>query len=294
MNQHSQSLEPIALFEQHFQQQRRSKMIQSAWMLLLLLLALVVSVIVGEFSIGRLLQGLPNIGNYIYDTLPTLRFSSLGSDLSNWFWSLEYWLWLLLDTIIIGFLGTVLGASAAFGLCFMASRNLTQNYGLYFVSRRVLEFARTVPELVFALIFVFAFGIGPLAGVLAIALHTAGALGKLYAEVNENIDDKAIEGVRASGGNWFVIMRYAVLPQVLPNFVSYSLLRFEINVRSAAVLGIVGAGGIGQELYYVIRQFEYTDISALVILIVLTVTLIDYICEKIRHSLIGSEHFRSA
>ena len=283
----------LQLFEQHFLQQRRAKQWRSLGYLALILVITLITMQVGEVSMARLMRGLPNIGNYIYDTLPTLRWQTLFSDLAEWFWSLEYWLWLLLDTIVIGFLGTALGGALALLFCFTASRNLVRSSVLYFVSRRVLELARTVPELVFAMIFVFAFGIGPLAGVLAIALHTAGALGKLFAEVNENVDAKPIEGLQASGGNWLLTMRYAVLPQVLPNYASYALLRFEINVRSASVLGIVGAGGIGQELYYVIRQFEYQDISALVLLIILMVTLIDFICEKIRFSLIGQEKLRS-
>lgn len=154
--------------------------------------------------------------------------------------------------------------------------------------------ARTVPDLVYALIFVYAFGLGPLAGALAIAVHSAGALGKLFAEVNEGIDRGPGHGVIAAGGNWPQVIRYAVVPQVMPNFLSYTLLRFEINVREASVLGIVGAGGIGQELYLAVRQFEYQDISAIVLLIVATVAIIDLTCEQIRHRLIGAETLRTA
>jgi phosphonate transport system permease protein len=209
--------------------------------------------------------------------------------LGEWYWGLGKWLNLLLDTVLIGFLGTLLGVLGAAVLCFPASRNLMPRYSVYFLFRRTLEIARAVPELVYALIFVFAFGLGPLPGVLAIAIHSAGALGKLFSEVNENIDPSSVEGVRASGGNWFQVIRYAVLPQVLPNFASYALLRFEINVRAAAIIGFVGAGGIGQELFFVIRQFVYSDVSAIVFMIVLTVCLIDITCEKLRHRWIGRE-----
>jgi phosphonate transport system permease protein len=147
-----------------------------------------------------------------------------------------------------------------------------------------------VPELVYALVFVFAFGLGPVPGVLAITIHSMGALGKLFSEINENIDLSSVEGVRAAGGNWFQVIRYAVIPQVLPNFASYSLLRLEINVRSAAIVGFVGAGGIGQELFLVIRQFIYTDVSAIALLLIATVSLIDITCERVRHFLIGKEH----
>ena len=148
-----------------------------------------------------------------------------------------------------------------------------------------------MPDLVYAMIFVFALGIGPLPGVLALAVHTTGALGKLFSEVNEGIDRRPLEGVIAAGGTWPTIMRMAVLPQVLPNFISYALLRFEFNIRSASVLGIVGAGGIGEELYLSIRQFDYTDISAIVLLIILVVMAADLSCKSIRHRLIGKVLF---
>ena len=125
-----------------------------------------------------------------------------------------------------------------------------------------MEFCRTVPGIVFALIFVIAFGLGPMAGVLAIAIHCIGALGKQYAEMVENIDMKPVEGVRSTGASWLACMRFAVLPQVAAGFASYTLLRFEINVRDASVMGFVGAGGIGMELITAIRKFYYSDVSA--------------------------------
>jgi len=146
-------------------------------------------------------------------------------------------------------------------------------------------------DLVFALIFVFAFGLGPLAGILAIALHSMGANGKLFAEANENIDMGPVEGVRALGAGWVQIMRFAVIPQVMPNYASYVLWRFEINVRTAAVMGFVGAGGIGMELIVAVRSLYYEDISAILILIIVTVGLIDIACERLRHALIGRESF---
>ena len=133
------------------------------------------------------------------------------------------------------------------------------------------------------MIFVVAFGIGPFAGFLALTLHTIGAMGKLYAEANENIDERQLEGVRASGGNWFEVIRFAVLPQVLPNFTTYTLWRLELNIRSAAIVGFVGAGGIGQELYHAISFNYYEDVSAIVLMVVATIMVIDLICERLRH-----------
>jgi len=144
-----------------------------------------------------------------------------------------------------------------------------------------------VPDLVFALIFVMAFGLGPIAGVLAIVIHTTGALGKLFYEVLENVDQKPVEGLVASGASWTKTMRFAVLPQVLSNFLSYALLRFEVNVRGASVMGFVGAGGIGQDLMEAIRKFYYPDVSAILVLIVLTVSIIDLVTERIRHHFIS-------
>jgi phosphonate transport system permease protein len=134
-----------------------------------------------------------------------------------------------------------------------------------------------------------AFSLGPLPGILALAIHTTGALGKLFAEVVENIDMKPIDGVVSTGGSWLDKVRFAVLPQVASNFVSYALLRFEINVRGAAVLGFVGAGGIGQDLLEVIRKFYYADVSALLVMIVATVMLIDAVTERVRHKILGQE-----
>jgi phosphonate transport system permease protein len=133
------------------------------------------------------------------------------------------------------------------------------------------------------LIFVWAFGIGALAGILAIMIHTIGALGKLFSEVIENADMRPWDGVRAAGGTWGQACRYAILPQVAPNLISYTLLRFEINVRGASVIGFVGAGGIGQEIYTVISFNYYEEISAIVLMVIVTVSLIDLVSERLRH-----------
>ncbi|MCG6114954.1 MAG: ABC transporter permease subunit [Mesorhizobium sp.] len=154
-----------------------------------------------------------------------------------------------------------------------------------------MEIFRGVPEILYALVFVFMVGIGPLAGVLAIAIHTAGALGKMFAEVNENASQRPVMGIRGVGGNWFEEMRYGVMPQVLPNFISYTLLRFEINVRASAVVGFVGAGGIGQELYHVISFYSDDRVMAVLILVVLMVTVVDLISERLRSFFIGKEAF---
>lgn len=276
-------------FEQRFRSlqagKRRSTLLYGA----LFALALGLSAWVGEFDIVKIVQGLPRVGEYLHKTLPSLSLAHLAHDLGEWFWGLPKWLTLLWETVLIAYLGTLLGTVGALALAFDASDNLKRHGAAYWLARRMLEIARTVPELVFALVFVFAFGLGPLAGVLAIAVHSMGGNGKLFAEAVENIDMKPVEGLRAAGAGWLQTIRFAVLPQVLPNLTSVTLWRFEINVRAASVVGFVGAGGIGQEFYTAIRMLYYEDISAMLILLVGTVFVIDMGCERVRHRMIGKE-----
>ena len=233
-----------------------------------------------------------NFGSYIWRILPPLTLDHFAADVGAWYWNFPKWLNLLFETLLMAYLGTLMGALVAFVLCFLASANLVRGRFLRVAVRRFLEFLRTVPDIVFALMFVIAFGLGPMAGVLALAIHTTGALGKLFAEVVENIDMKPVEGIAATGATWAESVRFAVLPQVLPGFASYALLRFEINVRGAGVMGFVGAGGIGQEFLVAIRNFYYSDVSAILLMIIVTVVAIDLTTEKIRHRLIGLEGSR--
>ncbi len=233
-----------------------------------------------------------NFSNYIDALFKLDTGERAWADPVEWFWGLGKWLELLGETLLIAYVGTIAGTVIGFIFCFAACTNLVKSRWICFVTRRALEFNRTVPELVFALLFVYSFGLGPVPGVLAIAIHTIGALGKLFAEVVENIDMKPVEGIQASGGSWVQQIRFGVLPQVQTNFISYALLRFEINVRGAAVMGFVGAGGIGDTLIVSIRKFYYSDVSAILILLIATVMLIDYCTEKLRHRLIGAEGHR--
>ncbi|MGD8342536.1 MAG: phosphonate ABC transporter, permease protein PhnE [Desulfobacterales bacterium] len=284
-----QKSEAYTAFTQKEADLKRAKNTRAFIFVAIFILALWGSAYVGEVDIAEFIEGLPGFFNYFQQTLPKIDAQTFQHDISDWYWGIDKWLLFLWDTVLIAFLATLFGFISAFMLCFAASRNLNKNDWTYFVCRRIMEIARSVPELVYALIFVFSFGIGPFPGVLAIAIHSYGALGKLFSEVNENVDLGATEGVMASGGNWFQMIRYAVVPQVFPNFMSYTLLRFEINVRAASVVGFVGAGGIGQELMTSIRQFLYTDVSAIVLMLVCAVAIIDVSCEKIRHRIIGQE-----
>jgi phosphonate transport system permease protein len=265
---------------------RRSTLLVSA----VLAVLLVLSTIQAEVDIAKLVANFGNLTSYVSRIFQLENGQPTVSDIGEWFWGWKRWSKLLLETLLIAYVGTLLGLFGGFVLCFLASANLMPSATVRFVARRYLEICRTVPELVFALIFVVAFGLGPAPGVMAIAIHTTGALGKLFAEVVENIDMKPVDGVAAAGGSWFERIRFAVIPQVLSNFTSYALLRFEINVRSAAVVGFVGAGGIGHELLTSIRRFQYPDVSAILIMIVLTVVAIDLATERLRHSVLSESN----
>jgi phosphonate transport system permease protein len=258
------------------------------------LACLLISAWVSEAYPAALLAGLPRIGEYFAKLVPDLRWPALfdgtqtEGSFAYWMYRADKWLWLLFETSQMAALATFGGAAVAVLLCFPAAANLAPNRAIYILCRRLLELFRGVPDIVYALILVWTFGVGPLAGILAIGLHTVGALGKLFAEVAENADMRAWEGIIAAGGNWAQAVRYAILPQVLPNFLSYVLSRFEINVRGATVIGFVGAGGIGQELYSVISFNYYQEVSAIVVLIILAVSIIDLTSEALRRRAVGS------
>jgi phosphonate transport system permease protein len=258
--------------------------------ILALILFSLLAAIQAEVDLAKFFENFGNLTDYIGRLFWLDNAAFVLTDPGEWFWGWKKWGRLLFETLMMAYLGTLAGAVLGFLLCFIAAANMTPTAAPRIIARRVLEFCRTVPELVFALIFIVAFGLGPLPGVLAIAIHTAGALGKQFAEVVENIDMKPVEGVKASGGAWPQQVRFGALPQVLSNFTSYTLLRFEINVRGASVMGFVGAGGIGHELITSIRKFQYSDISALLIIVVVTVMIIDFLTERLRHRFLRSEH----
>ncbi|WP_073133620.1 phosphonate ABC transporter, permease protein PhnE [Muricoccus roseus] len=279
--------------EATFQEARRARRARLLLGLALFLAALLASAWMSEFHPATLAAGLPRAGDYFLRLLPDLRWATLfggwetEGSIAFWFYRLDKWALLLLETANMAALATLGGGLVALLLSFLAARNTAPGAWSYRLARRGLEAMRTVPEIVYALILVWAFGVGPLAGILAIALHTTGALGKLFAEAIENADMGPWDGVRAAGGSWAQACRFAMLPQVAPNMISYLLLRFEINVRGASVIGFVGAGGIGQELYLVISQNYYEEISAIILLIVLVVAMIDLLSEALRRRVSG-------
>ena len=251
--------------------------------------ALLLAAIGAEVNLRTLFTYFGNFLSY-FDRIFTLdNGQRVWTDVGEWLWGWRKWLKMLGETLLISYVGTLTGAVLAFALNFFAAENTSPGPWLRFVVRRLLEFARTVPGIVFALIFVIAFGLGPMAGVLAIAIHSTGALGKLFSEIVENADMKPVEGIRSTGASWLSCMRFAIVPQVTAGYASYALLRFEINVREASVMGFVGAGGIGQELVVAIRKFYYSDVSAILLTIILTVFIIDIGTGWLRGRLFGRE-----
>jgi phosphonate transport system permease protein len=195
----------------------------------------------------------------------------------------------LIETLNIAGAATLIGGAAAVMLAFLGSNNLgVQPLIVIPVVRRMMDAMRAFPELIIALFLIFILGSGPVPAMIAVAFHTAGALGKLFSEVNENVDSKPIEGLHSCGASWLQRMRFGVLPQVLPNYLSYFMLRFEINVRASAILGFVGAGGIGTELRRTIGwgQGAGAETAALFLLLILSIFVIDQTSSSMRRRLV--------
>lgn len=195
---------------------------------------------------------------------------------------LDVFLYALLETLAMAFLGTLFASLAAIPLGFLGAKNIVSNSGVHFVIRRFFDVIRGVDALIWALIFINVVGLGPFAGVLAIAVSDMGVLAKLFAEAIENSDKDQIEGVRSTGAKRIQILRFGILPQVLPVILSNSLYYFESNTRSATILGVVGAGGIGLQLADRIRINNWDEVGFLVIMILVTVAFIDTLSREIR------------
>ncbi|MEM9427416.1 MAG: phosphonate ABC transporter, permease protein PhnE [Pseudomonadota bacterium] len=194
----------------------------------------------------------------------------------------------LSETLSMAFLGTVLGAVIAFPLSFLGAKNINRIFWLRQGSRRVYDVIRAFETLILALIFIRAFGLGPLAGILAIAVSEIGTFSKLFSEALENTSKKPVEGVVASGGSRLQTIRYAIMPQVLPVHLSVLLYNFESNVRSGTILGIVGAGGIGFLLSDRISAYKWDEAWSIIFLIIAMVYLIDWLSGLVRTKLIGT------
>ena len=208
---------------------------------------------------------------------------------SGWaFWGIVWgFIPALIETLNIAATATILGGLFATIFAFLSTRHLGVWPPLVPVARRSMDVMRAFPELILALFLIFVLGASAVPAMIAVGFHTVGALGKLFSEVNENIDRRPVEGLQAVGANWLKRMRYGVLPQVLPNYTSYFLLRFEINVRASAILGFVGAGGLGSELSRTIGWGSGQETAALLLLLFASIMVIDQFSGFVRRSLVS-------
>jgi phosphonate transport system permease protein len=229
-----------------------------------------------DFSPTRLFAGLHQLGWITLMMLPPDPGSSL-----------PLYLKALGETLSIALLGTTLAAVMAFPVSLLAARNIVPSVFLRFPVRRFLDTIRGVDTLIWALVWINVVGLGPFAGVLAIAVSDFGAFGKLFSEAIEEADQKQVEGIRASGGNALHEIRFGLMPQVLPVIAGQVLYFIESNTRSATIIGIVGAGGIGLQLAEQIRVLEWQKVSFLILMILIAVAAIDWISGKLRFAIIG-------
>lgn len=227
-----------------------------------------------DFSVIRFVKGIPQMASFAQKAFPP--------DFTN----IQDLAWSMLQTIEISVVGTLVACVLSFFLCLGAAANFTPNKTVYICCRTILNLFRSISELIIALLFVTAVGLGAFSGALALSVHSAGMMGKFFAESIENIDEGQVEAIRASGATKWQIFRYAVFPQVLPEFITTTLFRWETNIRSATVLGMVGAGGIGFDLITSVRLFQYQETSAIILLTLGTVIIIDQLNNYLRSKII--------
>lgn len=275
-------------FEHYYQQVKmRQTRDTVTWSALLLVLYFAAGQ-AAEFNLITIWHSLPNFLDYMLETVPTLHVSQLFGDvhtkgsLAYWGYRLPIQLPLIWETLQLALAATLVAVVMATILAFLAARNAWAPAGLRFGIRALVAFLRTMPELAWAVIFVMAFGIGAIPGFLALTLHTIGSLTKLFYEAIESAQDKPVRGLTACGASPVQRMRFALWPQVKPIFLSYAFMRFEINFRSSTILGLVGAGGIGQELMTNIKLDRYDQVSMTLLLIVIVVSILDTLSGRLR------------
>ena len=250
------------------------------WAMVAVIAAALAVYIAGLFTLDispvRIWQGLGQLGTIIVLTLPP----SAGGHFALYLDALG-------QTLSIAFLGTLLAAVIALPFGFLAARNVVANSLVHILARRSLDTVRSIDVLIWALIWINVVGLGPFAGALAIASSDCGALAKLMSEAIETVDRKPVDGVLASGGGRLMAIRFGIIPQVLPVFASQLLYFFESNTRSAAISGIVGAGGIGLHLFEQIRVLEWQQVAFLILMVLVTVAAIDLVSRRLRLAIIG-------
>lgn len=245
----------------------RKQAVQAAVVLVIILAS---AWYVGLLDVGVLADGVPAI--------LTLAGEAVPPDFTN----VADWLRPLVDTLAMSIAGTAIAVLFSFPLAFLAARNTAPHPVVFQLARTLLNALRSVPELIMGIIFVAAVGFGALPGVLALGLHSVGMVGKFFAEAIEHVDEAPVEAARAAGATPLQVLFHAVLPQVMPQFADVSIYRWEYNFRASTVMGMVGAGGIGFELMGSLRIMQYQEVSAILLVILLMVTLVDGLSGHLR------------
>ncbi len=252
---------------------KKTKRIITISFIFVISLYLVSSIITESFILNFFIK-LPNIFGLIADFFPPQ-------------WSYVSNIWpKLFETLHMAIIATTIAVIISIPFSLLTANNVTTNHFLYQVMRFLLNIIRTIPDIILAVVFVGLFGIGVFPGIIALIIFAVGILVKLMSEVIEAIDMNPSEAIRASGGNTLQTIWFAVVPQVLPQFISFSLYVFEINIRASVVLGLVGAGGIGQLINKEINFMNYPAVSTIVLIIFAVVVVIDYISGKLREGLV--------
>ncbi len=304
-----------ALVERHWQQLAMKRRLYTLFGIGLLLMVVSGSLwFANETNSGKFFDRIPHFFDFIEDLLPRDGMEVVralfdlpspyddGSMKYNYpegrlyltesFYIPEY-IHKMVETINIAILSTVIGMIFGFCLSFLAARNMMKNGWVRGTARRIMELLRAFPEVVIAGFFLAVFSLGPIPAIIAVSIHTIGALGKMFYEVIENADMKPDEGLKAVGANWFERVWFGMVPQVMPNFMSYFLLRLEINVRASTIIGAVGGGGIGELLRLSIGQGHEAKTLAIVLLLLCTIIAVDQFSAWLRRKLVGEQAFQT-
>ncbi|MDF1776774.1 MAG: phosphonate ABC transporter, permease protein PhnE [Rhizobiaceae bacterium] len=301
------------LIERHWQEMLRTRRFYTWGGVLALLVVLAASLwFANDSNAGKFFDRLPHLFDFVGDLIPrdgweiwralfdlptpyadgSLKYNYPDGRhyLTDTFYVPEY-VYKMVETINIALLATLVGFAFGFVLCFLAASNLTSRRWLRFFVRRFMEVLRAFPEIVIAGFFLAILSLGPIPAIMAVAIHTIGSLGKMFFEVVENADMGSDEGLRAVGGNWVERVWFAIVPQVMPNFLSYTLLRMEINVRASTIIGAVGGGGIGESLRLSISRGHEAKTLAIVILLFTTIVAVDQFSAYLRKRIVGNQAF---
>lgn len=303
-----------ALIERHWRELAARRRVYTALGLTIFALALAGSLwFANDSNSGKFLDRLPHFFDFVQELVPRdpweifralldlpspyddgsfkYNYPEGRYDIASGFYIPEY-IYKMIETINIAILSTLIGVVFGFALSFLAARNMMPNPWLRGLVKRIMEILRAFPEVVIAGFFLAILSLGPIPAIIAVAIHTIGALGKLFYEVVENADMKPDEGLRAAGGNWIERVRFGIVPQVLPNFASYALLRLEINVRASTIIGAVGGGGIGELLRLSISQSHEAKTLAIMLLLFVTIIAVDQFSAWLRRKLTGEHAFQ--